>query len=193
MNLYTISLLTMISDQTDNTNNVNGTIANGVGASSGRDTTCQYVPGRHHETGCDSLSLSSNNIQLHETTSSDRSFSINNNKNKINVNFTDINISTLNIQTLKCDIKFANTIQEANNLKLDVLALQEVRRVGAGSMEFDSESLKGWQFVWSGFKRKAEAGVAFVLAPHVKFMTLKYILKLEYYLCESSSTDCAYP
>ena len=164
-------MITMISDKTDNTNDVNGIVVSDDEASSGRDTTLQYVPGRHRETGCDSLSLSSNKTKLHETTSTDRSFSYNiKNKNKTNVNFVNINISTLNIRTLTCDIKFSNTIQEAQNLKLDVLALQEVRRVGTGSIDLDSGSLKGWQFIWSGFKRKAEAGVAFVLAPHVKLI-----------------------
>ena len=28
----------------------------------------------------------------------------------------------------------------------------------------------GWQFVWSGHKQKSEAGVAFILAPHVKLV-----------------------
>ena len=30
------------------------------------------------------------------------------------------------------------------------------------------ESLKGWQFIWSGHKRKREHGVGILLAPHVK-------------------------
>ena len=119
-----------------------------------------------YATGCDSLSLSSKNTRLQETTSLDRSFS----RKISHVRFENINIATLNIRTLLCDIKFANTIQEAKNLNLDVLALQEVRRNGTGSFELDSDGIKGWQFVWSGFKRKAEAGVAFILAPHVKLV-----------------------
>ena len=162
----------MISNQTDYDNDVNGTVVQDNGASSGRVTTRQYVPGRHHETGCDSLSLSSNNNKLHETTSSDLCFS-SKSKTKTKVTFTDIKISTLNILTLTCDVKLANTIQNAQRLNLDVLALQEVRRIGSGSMEFESDSLKGWQFVWSGFKRKAEAGVALILAPHVQLIDTK--------------------
>ena len=90
----------MISDQTDYENDVNGTVVHDNEASSGRVATRQYVPGRHHETGCDSLSLSSNNIKSHETTSYDPRFSSKNNKIKTDVNFTDINISTLNITDL---------------------------------------------------------------------------------------------
>ena len=165
-------MTTMISDQTDNDNDVNGTVVQDSGASSGRVTTRQYVPGRHRETGCDSLSLSSNH-QLLETTSSDRSF-----RKKLNVRFVNINISTLNINTLTCDIKLANAVQEAKKLHLDVLALQEVRRTGKPDkpLVFDSDSgeIEGWQFVWSGFERKREAGVAFILAPHVKLVDTHY-------------------
>ena len=159
-------LMTMISEQTDYTNSVNGTGVNDEGASLGRVAILQYAPGRHQETGCDSLSLSSNITKLQETTSSDRRFS----SKTSNVRYKNINIATINIRTLLCDIKFANTIQEAKKLNLDVLALQEVRRNGTGSMELDNEGVKGWQFVWSGFKRKSEAGVAFILAPHVKLI-----------------------
>ena len=53
---------------------------------------------------------------------------------------------------------------------LDILALQEVRRNGDGYLELESEGIMGCKFVWSGFKRKSEAGVAFILAPHVKFI-----------------------
>ena len=110
-------------------------------------------------TGCDSLSLSSNSTRLQETKSSDRSFS----QKTPNVRFENINIATLNIRTLLCDIKLANSIQEAKNLNLDVLALQEVRRHGNGTLEIDSGDTVGWQFIWSGFKYKSEAGVAFLV------------------------------
>ena len=154
--------MTMISDQTDYTNSVKGT----EGAPLGRVAILQYAPGRHRETGCGSLSLSSNSTKLLETTSSDRSFST----KTSNVRYENINIATQNIRTLSCDIKLANSIQEAKNLNLDVLALQEVRRHGNGTLELDSGDTRGWQFVWSGFKRKSEAGVAFILAPHVKLI-----------------------
>ena len=83
---------------------------------------------------------------------------------------SNINITTLNIQTLKCDIKLANTIQAAKKLKIDILALQEVRREGQELLEFDDGELEGWRIVWSGFKRKGHAGVAFVLSPEVELI-----------------------
>ena len=71
---------------------------------------------------------------------------------------------------MSCDIKLANAVQEAKTLGIDVLALQEVRRRGDDEFTFDSKGIEGWQFVWSGYKRKLEAGVAFILAPHVKLI-----------------------
>ena len=71
---------------------------------------------------------------------------------------------------LICDVKLANSILEGKILHLYVLALQEVRRHGTGTFEFDSGDIKGWQFVWSSFKRKSEAGVALILAPRVKLI-----------------------
>ena len=82
----------------------------------------------------------------------------------------NIRISTLNIQTLQCDMKLAGVVKSAQSLGIDILALQEVRRRGAGVSEFDDESIKGWQLVWSGFKIKAEAGVALLLAPHINLV-----------------------
>ena len=86
------------------------------------------------------------------------------------VTFENINIATQNIKTLSCDVKLANSILEAKILHLDVLALQEVRHHETGTVESDSGDIKSWQFVWSGFKPKSEAGVALVLAPHVKLI-----------------------
>jgi exonuclease III len=103
---------------------------------------------------------------LPETTSSDLRFP---NKNNL-VRYENISISTLNIRTLSCDVKLANTVQEAKNLGIDILALQEVIRRGDDDFTFESKGIEGWQFVWSGFKRKLEAGVAFILAPHVKLI-----------------------
>ena len=118
----------------------------------------------NNATGCDNSSLSSR--MLPETTSSDIRFP---NKNNL-VRYENISISTLNIRTLSCDVKLANTVQEAKNLGIDILALQEVRRRGDDDFTFESKGIEGWQFVWSGFKRKLEAGVAFILAPHVKLI-----------------------
>ena len=104
-------------------------------------------------TGCDNSSLSSR--MLPETTSSDLRFPSKN---------------LIRFENISWDIKLANSVQEAKNLGIDILALQEVRRLGEDELTFDSEGIEGWQFVWSGYKRKREAGVAFILAPHVKLV-----------------------
>ena len=51
---------------------------------------------------------------------------------------------------------------------MDIISMQEVRRTGTGLTTFDDSSLKGWQFVWEGHKRKKEHGVGILLAPHIQ-------------------------
>ena len=137
----------MLSDQTDYINSVKSTGVSDEGTSLGRVAIPQYAPDRHRETGCGNLSLSSRKIKSQETQPSNCRFSNNNNK-KISkhkkLNFKTINIATQNVRTLGCDVKFASTIQEAKNLKLDILALQETRRPGSGQIELETEGLVGW-------------------------------------------------
>ena len=64
--------------------------------------------------------------------------------------------------------KLATIVKTASDLGIDILAMQEVRRTSSGILTFEDESLKGWQFIWSGHKRKREHGVGILLAPHVK-------------------------
>ena len=45
--------------------------------------------------------------------------------------------------------------------------MQETRRTSTGLITFNDDSLKGWQLVWSGYKRKCEHGAAILMAPHV--------------------------
>ena len=90
----------------------------------------------------------------------------------------NINITSLNIQTLKCDIKLANTIHVAKQLNIDILALQEVRREGQKVLYFnkDDGELDGWCITWSGFKRKGQVDVVFVLSPNVELIDHIYHL-----------------
>ena len=37
-----------------------------------------------------------------------------------------------------------------------------------GEIEFDDPILKGWRVIYSGFKKKTQAGVGIILAPHVQ-------------------------
>lgn len=74
-------------------------------------------------------------------------------------NINGIRVATINVRTLQDDIKLATVIKAASTLEIDVLALQEVRRAVFGYAIFDDDSIKGWQFIWSGYKRKAEHGV----------------------------------
>ena len=85
----------------------------------------------------------------------------------------NIRIATINIRTLQDELKLATTVKAAQDLGFDVLALQEVRHTSTGIITFDDESLKGWQFVWSGHKRKRQHSVGIPMAPHVKLVSYK--------------------
>ena len=80
-----------------------------------------------------------------------------------------IKVATINVRTLQDDMKLATVVKAAEKCKLDILALQEVRRNGRSNIiTLEDESIKGWQIVWSGHKRKKQHGVAILCAPHVK-------------------------
>ena len=106
---------------------------------------------------------SKNNINSNINTHS------NNNKNSRkssnNIQFNNIRIATINVRTAQDNIKLATIVKTASDLGIDILAMQEVRRTSYGILTFEDESLKGWQFIWSGRKRKH--GVGILLAPHV--------------------------
>ena len=149
-------MTTMISDETDKDNDVNGTVVQDSGASSGRVTTRQYVPGRHPETGCGKLSMPSKHHHrqhiyspiIHQT--------------------SKFRFGTINLQTSKDEVKLAEYILHVKNIKHDVCLFQETHMTGQGEIEFEDPVLKGWRFIYSGFKKKARAGVGIALAPHVK-------------------------
>ena len=52
---------------------------------------------------------------------------------------------------------------------------QETHKTGQDEIEFVDPVLKGWRFIYSGFKRKAQAGVGIALAPHVKIEDIIYV------------------
>ena len=119
-----------------------------------------------YATGCDSLSLSTN-ISGTRNQLSAENFEKKLKRMKVR-NFHNIRIATINVRTLQDDIKFALVVKAAIDLNIDILAIQEVRRTSSGYFVFDDDSLKGWQWVWSGLKLKHEHGVGILLAPHVK-------------------------
>ena len=83
------------------------------------------------------------------------------------IQYSTVKTATINVRTLQDDIKLACIIKAAQDLQIDILCMQETRRLGFGSISFQDESLHGWQLIWSGMKRKKMYGVAILLAPHV--------------------------
>ena len=77
-------------------------------------------------------------------------------------------IGTINVRTAKEELKLSEFVLQVKNNKNDICLFQETRINGDGEIEYDDPLLKGWQVLYSGFKKKSQAGVAIVLAPHVK-------------------------
>ena len=64
-------------------------------------------------------------------------------------------------------MKLVEYALHVKNIKHDICFFQETHKIGEGEIEFDDVQLKGWRVLYSGFKKKAQAGVAIVLAPHI--------------------------
>ena len=106
-------------------------------------------------TGCDGLSPSTYN--------GTRSPPTKRNPKKMK----NIRVATINVRTCQGDLKLVEVIKAASQLNLDVLAMQETRRISSGVITLKDDSINGWQLIWSGHKRKRQHGVAILLAPHV--------------------------
>ena len=148
-----------------NTNDVNGARTSRKGPSSGkgqRRANLGRYPAKSclqsHDSGCDGLSPSTINGTRKPTEKK---------TSKKMKTTASIRIATINVQTCKEDMKLVDVVKAASQLKIDVLAIQEARRRWSGRITFNDESIKGWQMVWTGHKRKFEHGVAILLAPHV--------------------------
>ena len=129
--------------------------------------------------GCDNLSMSSNEHQIRLSNSvtpppdpqtnvpkKHPSKRAKHKKHKTN-QFHNVRIGTINVQTAKDEIKLAEYVIQVKALKHDICFFQETHKIGFGEVEFDDPLLKGWRVLYTGFKRKAQAGAAIVLAPHV--------------------------
>ena len=112
-------------------------------------------------TGCDGLSPSTNSNGTRKSTEKKTS--------KKMSSIANIRIATINVRTCREDIKLAQVVKAASQLNIDVLAIQEARRIHHGHVTLEDDSLFGWQLVWSGHKRKHRHGVPILLAPHVTF------------------------
>ena len=103
---------------------MNGTVVQDSGASSGRVTTRQYVPGRHRETGCGNMSMPSKHLSRHTYSSTI-------------YQSTKFRIGTINVQTANDELKLAEYVLHVKNLQHDVCLFQETHMTGEDEIEFD--------------------------------------------------------
>ena len=110
-------------------------------------------------TGCDDLSPSTKRTGTKTQSEAGAASS--------KLQYNNIKIATINVRTLQDDIKLASVVKAAQDLQIDVLAMQETRRLGYDTILFQDESLHGWHFIWSGMKKKKMFGVGILIALHV--------------------------
>ena len=148
-------------------NDVNGARTVRKGSSSGKGQRRADL-GRYHaksclqshdERGCDGLSPPTSLNGTRKSTEKKTSKKIS--------STASIRIATINVRTCQEDLKLAQVIKAASQLSIDILAIQEARRLHNGHVVLKDDSIFGWQLVWSGHKRKHQHGVAILLAPHV--------------------------
>lgn len=93
--------------------------------------------------------------------------------------FTKLRASSLNIRTLKDDMKLVDLAINGTKLKHDFITLQETHRPGCGDEKITGDQTKhlnGWRFIWSGFKKKANAGVGILMSRFCEHIETKVIL-----------------
>ena len=180
----------MINKRISSNNDVKGARTSWKGSSSGSGRR-QADRGRyhakscldsHHEGGCDDLSSSTSRTCTNtvERAKNMKKMEAGNTRKKKEDKYVNIRIATINVRTCQDDMKLADIVKAASDLNLDVLAIQEARRLGKGDdFTFGDGSLSGWQLTWSGHRRKREHGLATVLAPTPNLRNSRNILLLE--------------
>ena len=117
-----------------------------------------------YATGCGKLSMPSKHLDRLTNT---HNLNKKNTEIKTVINTKKNSIGTLNLQTAKEELKLAECTMHVKNNNNDICLFQETHKTGNVEIEFTDDVLKGWKIIFSGFKKKAQAGVAIVLAPHV--------------------------
>ena len=143
-------------------NDVNGARTARKGSSSGKGQR-QADLGRYHakpclqshdERGCDGLSPSTSLNGTRKSTDKKTSKKMSSTPN--------IRIATINVRTCQGNLKLAQVVKAASQLNIDILAIQEARRLYHGYVTLNDKSIFGWLLV------KPQHGAGILLAPHLK-------------------------
>ena len=84
---------------------------------------------------------------------------------------------TINTQTTKDELKLVQCVMQCKHLKQDISFFQETHMIGHNTIQFQDNELKGWRFIYSGFKKKAQAGVGIALSPGAKIIDIDVIME----------------
>lgn len=88
-----------------------------------------------------------------------------------------VHIGSINTRTIKDPMKLAQCMLQCKFLKNDITFIQETHITGHQTTNFEDKELKGWTFINSGLKTKANAGVGIALSPNVKILDISNILE----------------
>ena len=84
-----------------------------------------------------------------------------------------ISIGSINTTTTKDPMKLAQCILQCKFLKHSITFIQETHMCGKNTLDFEKNpELRGWKFIYSGMKSKANAGVGIALSPDVKLIDI---------------------
>ena len=72
--------------------------------------------------------------------------------------YFDWKLGQINIQSCSDDYRLDMTLQECQRANLDIVCLQEVRKLNSGSIKH-----LGYNFYWNGMKRFKRYGVAIAI------------------------------
>ena len=85
-------------------------------------------------------------------------------------------IGTINVRTCKDDEKLERVVQEVHKAKIEICALQEVRRLNQGSATVKCDNAK-YEIHWSGNSLERHHGVGFIIKidPNVELINVEYL------------------
>ena len=96
---------------------------------------------------------------------------LNNNFN-LKSEINSLRVGSINMLTLKDEMKVPQAILQCKYLNHDLTFIQETHMTGSDTIKFESGECKGWSLIYSGFKQKHAAGVGIAVSPNVKVVDI---------------------
>ena len=72
-------------------------------------------------------------------------------------------IGTINARTMKDNGKVLEVIKSINNAKLDIVGVQETKRIGDGKIKVNVDNRTQYNFYWKGYNNMRQHGVGIII------------------------------